>query len=1038
MKIKLKEIVRNTILMKTIFSFLMVVFVLGGCMCFTADNAAFGAQGKPYRQNSRQVYHVWFDGTLGMGKNDSLVQNTIDDHRYTDNRGNVNLPNAGEAGYNNKYELKGWIDTNTGKWYAPGSRAQVSKDTVFYASWMQRNYNLHPNGALLDGITDTGSFIKTNVFDYNELFNIKHGAKLSGNIQGGYSHDETWNGKGADLLFTNWYNFDIKPQHEKSLGFPAELENVKNKFDVAQSNRIFQDIMPSEIKPGNNDGLLNDLFKPETNREMGKNYLGKGNMLFRYIKNDIDPTGKGFKKGYYYYDSDINGTDYNKDNQRFYVYNNKQFIQKQSRRYGGGWDDKEKISGFMPFEQGTVYEKSGQTNYWFGMSTELDFTLPNDVGYKDSQGKFGNQAIGRQDMKFFFSGDDDVWVYVDGKRVLDLGGIHARISGEVNFSTGVITYYNGSSPSSGVKKRDVETLKKFKKGDHNLKIYYLERGSSESNCAIYFNLAPKYTLNIDKYDVSNNTNGPLLPNAEFSVYKDKACTVPVRLWNSEAEYKQGNPPKNVFKTDADGKLRAYGLFAGDSYFIKETKAPAGYPSVSDKIIELKLDATGNATLENNDDNFAQLQNNNGSTTISLRVNNKKKPKTSVEVNKHWYNKDGSLMGQETPESVKVRLYKSTKTTGGGSLGAAVPVNFTTQYFDANYLGAGNGCNEDTGFIKQGDYKYSTVATSGGKLKFRINITQNSTGIYSVTAGGKTLYPVSSGNNTDMNCSIDGEWGNYPPRTAEYVIDPVKSGTDIKVTLIGYIGYKPNTGIPSVAASMEPIQVTSTDPAGQGGTPPDVMPEDAEPVGDVVTLSKQNMWHKKWDDLPATDANGKPYYYYVKEISVDGYSTSYENNGVINGKIEINNIKIPNIIIKKKWLKVDGTEMSSGDRPDISIKAVLIQTDVTTGRIKEFQFDLNKSNNWMKQFNRNSSQLAEEEGKVYKYKVKEISQIEGYDIKYDNNSGISEGEILIKNRQRLYELPHAGGMGTYMFTAVGSAIIALAVMMFIYSRRKNNI
>lgn len=1030
MKSKLKEIIINKVLTKMLFLLLIFVFVLGDSMSFTADNFVSGAR--------QSYYHVWFDGTLGMTTSDSLVKNTIDRHQVTDSWGGVRLPNVNEVGYNDKYELKGWVDTNTGNWYAPGTEVRVYRNTVFYASWMQKDYNLSQNGTLLEGITDTSSFIKTNVFDYNELFNITHGAQMTGTFNTyNYTHSETWNGSGNNsFIFTNWYNFDVKEPHEKSLGFPTSLTNVKNKYDSAQSNTIFENIMPSEIKPGNNDGLLNDLFKPETNEKGGKNYLGKGNMLFRYIQKDEDPTGKGFRKGYYYYDSDVNGADYNKNNQRFYVYKDKQIIQKQAHRHGGGWDNTDKTFGFMPFERGKVYEKSGQTNYWFGMSTELDFTLPNDVGYKDSQGKYGNQAIGKQDMRFFFSGDDDVWVYVDGKRVLDLGGIHARISGEVNFSTGVITYYNGSSPSSGVKKTDTTTLKNFKKGDHNLKIYYLERGSSESNCAIYFNLAPKYTLDINKYDVSNNMNGSLLPDTEFSIYKDKACTIPARLWSSENDYKSGKPPTNVFKTGTDGKLKAYGLFAGDSYFIKETAAPPGYPSMEDKIIELKLDATGNASLENNDNTFAQLQSNSSSTTISLRVNNKKKPKTSIEVNKFWYNQNGTPMGHDTPESVKVQLYRSTKTTGGNSSGSMVPVNFTTQYFDVNYWGVRNGHNEDTEGVSKGDYEYHTVVTSGGKLKFKINITKASAGIYSVTANGKTLYPVSSSNNTITNCSIEGEWGNYPPRTAEYVIDPIKNGTDIKITLIGYIGYNGST--PSVAASMDPIQVTATEPPNSGGTPPSVMPDDAEPVEGVVTLSKQNSWHKQWNDLPSADSQGRTYYYYIKEVPIDGFSTSYENNGVVNGKIEINNVKIPNIIIKKKWLHPNGNEMGDGDKPNIPIKAVLIQTNATTGKVKEFKFDLDKSNNWTKQFNRNSSQLAEVENNVYKYKVKEISQIEGYEIKYSNNSGIGEGEIAIKNQQKIYELPNSGGMGTYIFTALGSAIIALAVMMFIHLKRENHI
>ncbi len=259
--------------------------------------------------------------------------------------------------------------------------------------------------------------------------------------------------------------------------------------------------------------------------------------------------------------------------------------------------------------------------------------------------------------------------------------------------------------------------------------------------------------------------------------------------------------------------------------------------------------------------------------------------------------------------------------------------------------------------------------------------------------------------------------------------------DIKVTLVGYLSYVGST--PLVSASMNPIKVTATDPASTGGTPPGIMPEDAEPVGELVTLSKNGSpaWYNKWDNLDSVDENGKPYYYYIKEVPVSGYSTSYEFNGIINGKIEVNNVRVPAIIVKKKWLDVDGNELTGNNRPDIPVSAVLIQRDDNTWEEKEIPFELNKGNGWIRQFNRNSQLLGEKKGHTYKYKVKEISDIEGYEIKYTNNGGIAEGEITIKNQQKLYELPNAGGSGTYLFMTFGSTLVSLACMIFISRRRK---
>ena len=108
---------------------------------------------------------------------------------------------------------------------------------------------------------------------------------------------------------------------------------------------------------------------------------------------------RGFGTGYYYYDSDHNGADYNKKKNRFYVYKDKQYIQNEDKD-GNGWKpNNDRTTGFMPFspiQNGDVMEKSGQTNYWFGMKTEVDFFLPDDVG---KQG--GNYTSQNKPMRFY-------------------------------------------------------------------------------------------------------------------------------------------------------------------------------------------------------------------------------------------------------------------------------------------------------------------------------------------------------------------------------------------------------------------------------------------------------------------------------------------------------------------------------------------------------------------------------------------------------------------------------------------------------------
>ena len=520
-------------------------------------------------------HKVWLDGTLGLGVSKSLVQGANDEILYTDTSGRITLPS--HSGNNSKYKVKGWYNIKTGDYYVPGTRITLYKDTVLYADWVQTDYNLKPNGEpLVSNQPDTSSFVRTDMFDYNEIFNAKHGAKA---LTGINYHTEIWEDykkwTGSDgkeyesFLFTNWYNYNKTYPNLNTLGFPKNLTNNRNRYTSDLGGyTITKDIVDSH-----NHQIIKDLFTK--NSVPGREYLGRGDKLFQYDE-DGSLTGSKFGKGYYFYDSDNNGADYNKAEQRFYVYKDKQFIQNQD-------SGQDRTPGFMPFEHGTVHELTGQTNYWFGMKTDVDFFLPDDVG--SHSGK-GNQSAAGKDMRFYFSGDDDVWIFVDGVKVLDLGGIHRRMSGDINFSTGEIRYENPETHA--LMSADTTTLKKIKSGNHKLTIYYLERGSSKSNCSIYFNLAPRYSLEIDKFDAVNHSQK--LKDAEFSIYADKDCTIPAQLWRNEEDCKANEPSQNVFKTGIDGKISCYGLSANRTYYIKETKAPSSYPSVADKVIRLKLDS----------------------------------------------------------------------------------------------------------------------------------------------------------------------------------------------------------------------------------------------------------------------------------------------------------------------------------------------------------------------------------------------------------------------------------------------------------------
>ena len=189
-------------------------------------------------------------------------------------------------------------------------------------------------------------------------------------------------------------------------------------------------------------------------------------------------------------------------------------------------DGKEEVVdtyGFFPFNSGASENQASTYNYGFGAKLQFQFTLTSDGTVKDDNGN--NIPI-----KFFFSGDDDVWVYIDGKLALDVGGDHGKVSGLLEFGADTngnnytsyvsdikasnntvydsvedktVTYL-GNKITFKYKSKETTTLKP---GTHTLTMYYMERGMWESNMAVAFNFPDNNELQVQKkVDLSNVTD----------------------------------------------------------------------------------------------------------------------------------------------------------------------------------------------------------------------------------------------------------------------------------------------------------------------------------------------------------------------------------------------------------------------------------------------------------------------------------------------------------------------------------------------------
>lgn len=150
---------------------------------------------------------------------------------------------------------------------------------------------------------------------------------------------------------------------------------------------------------------------------------------------------------------------------------------------------------------------SDADRYSFGMNLGADFYMPKD-------GKVNNQ-----NMVFDFTGDDDVWVFIDGVLVLDLGGIHQAIRGTIDFATGNITYDRnqsyGSDRATTINQAFSNAGKNWDSAaykTHHLSFFYLERGDGGSNCKIRFNLPVKPSKAID---IEKETLGTIDADKQF-------------------------------------------------------------------------------------------------------------------------------------------------------------------------------------------------------------------------------------------------------------------------------------------------------------------------------------------------------------------------------------------------------------------------------------------------------------------------------------------------------------------------------------------
>lgn len=349
----------------------------------------------------------------------------------------------------------------------------------------------------------------------------------------------------ADTLNLFGYdNENNKFNHFMAINNSQRNDDYTNGSD--HINYAYQGLVADTTSNGNADGalLLNGTTTPTVEPHFNKEFLlGENsknaklgevyeNVKFPFTKKENlfnDDTGVD----YWYFDSKDTTLYLKQDSGQ--NSDSKYFLQSTNNRGSSenvnASSDKQGQYGYFPFNETATGGVASTYNYGFGTKLQMDFTLTDD-GKVETKNADGTK--GRTSIKFFFSGDDDVWVFIDGQLALDVGGAHGKVSGLLEFGeasnekNSVTAYvskvkkggtsgsdqdgkivktvkYNGEDINFCAQDTTLDDLDKGKK--HTLTMYYMERGMWESNMAVAFNFPDNNELQVQKVvDLKNVTD----------------------------------------------------------------------------------------------------------------------------------------------------------------------------------------------------------------------------------------------------------------------------------------------------------------------------------------------------------------------------------------------------------------------------------------------------------------------------------------------------------------------------------------------------
>ena len=392
------------------------------------------------------------------------------------------------------------------------------------------------------------------ISDYYQSYNKNTGKSIIYPIYTGHFQPNTWDKKFVEIASTlnlyGWSSYDIFIAANNS-NYDIGGKNEKNSYAfqgiVADKRDSEGDIVMNGTtlkEPHFNEKFLTS--QNSKNAKLGEVYH---NVEFPFTQEEVfvEPEQNGQKKGegvkYWWFDSSKTSLYLRKDTNSDQLYLGNDSTGETTAKYtsdaslnvdsANSTGSVSTTYGFFPFNENTTSKSAARYNYGYGAKLEIPFTLTSTGTVED---KYKNEIP----IRFYFSGDDDVWVFIDDQLVLDIGGDHARVSGVLEFdqqgqNKDTVTSYvsrvkNNKTGNYGADECDehsnttgknitylekTETYYKnasvhidnLSTGKHTLTMYYMERGMWESNMAVAFNFPDNNELQVQKeVDLTNVTD----------------------------------------------------------------------------------------------------------------------------------------------------------------------------------------------------------------------------------------------------------------------------------------------------------------------------------------------------------------------------------------------------------------------------------------------------------------------------------------------------------------------------------------------------